>query len=221
MPADRFRALNDAELDALSDEQLFEYFLDARDAGDPSATTALQVLAYGYWNRLYRRALVNVPPGDVEDVVGCAVKGAVKSALSAPLQGRAIGQFRAWLYNILSRQIANYHRRKSLDTIPLFSEHDDDELVWGAEPIVEDDLPGEIDRRDAVARVIAGLSEPHAMAVELSFFEDLPTATVAELVNRRFGETQNTPMTEDNIYKIRERFRAALRSELPDSPFEL
>ncbi len=145
MPADRFRPLNDAELDALSDEQLFEYFLEAREVGDPSAVTALQVLAYGYWNRLGRRALVKIPPGDVEDVVGCAVEGAVKSALSAPLQGRAIGQFRDWLYEILRRQIANYHRRKSLDTVPLFSEHDDNELVWEAEPIGEDDPPGEID----------------------------------------------------------------------------
>ncbi len=82
-------------------------------------------------------------------------------------------------------------------------------------------LPERSTIRDAVARVIAGVSEPHAMAVELSFFEDLPIATVAELVNRRFGETQQTPMTEDNVYKIRERFRAALRSELPDNPFEL
>ena len=202
MASSDFRPLTDLELQSLSDDELIAYLRAARDGADlGAARLALQILVFGHMPDVRRRVRIKVPAHQVEDVA----HDALVEAIAAAFDGTSVGEFRSWLNTIVSRKIADFYRaaerRPKEELLP--SEHAGDDEVWGGEPL---DPAGEgaVEVEVVVEGLLADLGSEHAQVVELYVFEDL---TAAETCAR-------TGMTEDNVYKIAERFRTELRGRL-------
>jgi DNA-directed RNA polymerase specialized sigma24 family protein len=146
------RALGEAELARLSDDELIAYL---RKADAVSARTALSILVYGHWHNVARRVALKVPPAAVEDVTADVLVSAIQSAFD----GVSVGEFVVWLRTITARRIADYHRRPVPQTVPIED--------------VEPEAPSEgvIAVQDAVERVLARLSAEHRRVVERVVFE--------------------------------------------------
>ena len=170
-----FRELSDGELDRLSDEELLAYIVDARSAGGAEAARrALMFLVHGYWGSLVARARLKIPPADVEDVAGEALATAIKSSFD----GQSRGEFRVWLNTIIRRRIADYHRRREgkPDHVPLLSEHETDDELWGAQLAVEFEGTA-IDVERAQEQAYSELEkDEHRQVVDEFIYNDRPRA---------------------------------------------
>ena len=202
-----FRERPDRELERLSDEELIEYIVGARDAGRLDACNrAGAILVHGYWDIAVARCRLKVPPADAEDVAGQAVVSAITTFAFA---GGSIGEFRGWLHTIVDRRIADYHRARERKSPPeaLPETGGDEDAVWGVEPWEEGEA-GAIDVQSVVDQAFAELSETHQRVVELYGFEDLSAVDAA---------AQIPDMTEANVHQIYTRFRARLRELLAEA----
>jgi len=202
-----FRERPDRELERLSDEELIEYIVGARDAGRLDACNrAGAILVHGYWAIVVARARLKVPPADAEDVAGQAVVSAITTFAFA---GASIGEFRGWLHTIVDRRIADYHRTRERRPPPerLPEAGGDDDAAWGVEPWEEGDIDA-IDVQSVVDQAFAELSETHQRVVELYGFDDLSAAGAAARI---------PDMTEANVHQIYTRFRARLRELLAEA----
>jgi RNA polymerase sigma factor (sigma-70 family) len=186
-----FRTLDEPDLQRLADGELIAYMRHARAAGDPSASTALAILVYGYWPNVERRVRMKVPPQHVEDLAGDIVADAITSAFD----GQSVGEFVAWLNTITRREIADFYRRG-----PGRMDVGDAD---GLEPEAPSET-GEVEVRDAIERVMATLRDDHRAIVDMVVFDD-----------RSAGEAAGAAgTTEANVHQIVSRFRRALRAEL-------
>jgi RNA polymerase sigma factor (sigma-70 family) len=187
-----FRPLDDSSLQRLDDDALIEYMRRARTGGHPSARRALAIMVYGRWHNVERRIRMKVPEAHVEDLTGQVIVDAIASAFD----GTSVGEFVAWLNTITKRAIADFHRRG-----PGRVQHEElspnEEAASSAE--------GEVEVRDAIERVMAGLRPDHRQVIDIVVFED---GTAADAVRAVPG------MTQDNVHQIVSRFRRALRDEL-------
>ncbi|MGI8805948.1 MAG: RNA polymerase sigma factor [Thermoleophilaceae bacterium] len=202
-----FRERPDRELERLSDEDLIEYIVGARDAARLDACNrAGAILVHGYWDIVVARCRLKVPPADAEDVAGQAVVSAITTFAFA---GGSIGEFRGWLHTIVDRRIADYHRARERKPPPeaLPETGGDEDAAWGVEPWEEGETDA-IDVQSVVDQAFAELSETHQRVVELYGFEDLSAADAAE---------QIPDMTEANVHQIYTRFRARLRELLAEA----
>jgi len=189
-----------------------DYVGSAHAAGDDEAAkTGAGVLAFGFWDRVQRRVGMKVPSRDVDDVAMNVMESAIKSSFD----GKAIGQFGAWVNTITNRRIADYHRdREGKQPTLLDEEHEGAEGIWGEggaqEP--ETDLVG---YRDAAQRVLADRNDLHQRVIRLYGpgalgFLDLGAAEVCGEIAGNPGEQMNEP----NVHQIWRRFKKDLEIAL-------
>jgi len=204
-----FRPRNDDELSRLDDEALLEYIAAARAQGTPEHTQrALAIIVFRHYDNIVRRVKIKVPPADVEDVA----QEAVVSAIRSRLDGKSVGEFRTWLNRIVSRRIADYHRKPGVETTQLPEEHADDDEIWG-QVAREEDETGAAEVRELIEITLAELSRQHRRVVELFVFADMSAKDVAEQVNLELPD-EETEMKVDNVSQIAKRFRKRLRELL-------
>ncbi|MGI9021367.1 MAG: RNA polymerase sigma factor [Solirubrobacterales bacterium] len=209
----KFRPRNDDELSRLSDEKLLASIALAYKAGHPEhAQRALAILTFRYYDSvIVPRVAIKVPRADVEDVA----KEVVVSAIRSSLDGRSIGEFRTWLKRIISRRIADYHRKPGVETTELPDEHLDDERIWGEVPSEEAET-GAVEVQELIDVALDELSERHRRVVRLFVFEDLDGKGTAETVNGEFPD-EDPPMSVDNVAQIVRRFRERVRELLNEA----
>jgi RNA polymerase sigma factor (sigma-70 family) len=212
-----FRQLGEAKLAELSDEELIEYVLAARGAGDqPAATLALQIFASGMEARV-RAFVANRldSHGDVviEEVAERTLADAIRSI--GTLRGASAGEACAFVYKIAHLRVIDFHRSGRVSTTPL-------EVDWGDGPQLHPEVAaagvdGEADAIDTtlvIRECLDDLREDHRAVVELSVFEGRSARETAEEVNSRFDGRFDDSMSEQNVHQIASRFRKDLRERL-------
>ena len=206
-----FRHLNDQQLNELSDDELFDYMIRARGAGEvEAAKLALQMLVFGHLDTIEKRVRLKVPAEAVDEVVGKAFL----SAFIGRIRGESYGEFRSWLNTIVDRRIADFHRRKNRpDEVALASEHEGDADVWGEMPQVEGEA-GAVETAVVIEQVLGTLGDVHRRVVEIYAFDQATAEETADQVN---GELAPNPaMSKDNVHQIYSRFRKDLIRALED-----
>lgn len=209
-----FERLDDWRLDKLSDEELVEYVSAARAAGQPDAgKRAIEIVSWRQEPLVKARVAAKLPPGAREDVVMESLESFVRSAFD----GKVIGSVKAFASVIARRRIADYYRERERqpEQVPLPSEHQDDEEVWGEEPGVVEDATALVAAADAIERVLAKRSETHRRMIMLYApgamgGEDLSGADVVERMLADHGET----VSIDNVQQVWRRFKVDLDMEL-------
>jgi DNA-directed RNA polymerase specialized sigma24 family protein len=181
--------LDEAALQRLDDDALIGYVRRAREAGHPSAGTALAILVYGHRENVARRVALKVPREHVDDVAADIVADAIVSAFD----GASVGEFRAWLATITRRAIADFHRRGP-GSVAM-------EALSGDEPDASPEAG--VETADAIERVLATLRPEHRRVVELVLLEGRPAA-----------DAEGPGMSAANVHQIVRRFRVALRAAL-------
>ena len=207
-----FRPLNETELDRLDSDALIAYIREAHAAGRPDdGTRGLSVLVFRHYDDVCRRVSIKVPRPDIEDVAMSVVTSAIKSAFD----GTAVGQFVNWLNRIVDRRIVDYHRRPSVEEVPLPEEHTEAEDIWGPAATVDPDT-GVVEVQQLIDRAMPD-NEVHREVIELYVFQDVGAEETADRINDTLGEKLEKPMTVANVHQIGSRFRKALR-EMLDEP---
>ena len=200
-----FRPTPPEQLNNLSDEDLIAYVLSARAAGArDEARAAIQILVYGHRRDIERKVRLKMKEHAIDEVADKALLRAVRSAFD----GESVGQFKSWLWTIVSREVADWYRtqeRRPVETA-LPEEHEGNEEIWGVSLSVEVDLDTGIDTRRCIERAMEGLNDQHRRVVELYWLEDANAKETAE----------QTGETEDNVYQVANRFKKALRKCLED-----
>ena len=200
-----FRPIPPEQLNNLSDEDLIAYVLSARAAGArDEARAAIQILVYGHRRDIERKVRLKMKEHAIDEVADKALLRAVRSAFD----GESVGQFKSWLWTIVSREVADWYRtqeRRPVETV-LPEEHEGNEEIWGVSLSVEVDLDTGIDTRRCIERAMEGLNDQHRRVVELYWLEDANAKETAE----------QTGETEDNVYQVANRFKKALRKCLED-----
>jgi RNA polymerase sigma factor (sigma-70 family) len=214
-----FRELNESELPELSDEELVEYAIAARDAGAADAERlAFEVLAFGLLSFVEAVVAKKVPLDDVEDLAQDVLVGALKSLRrpQARFQGTTLAEFRGWLKRIAQFRIADYHGGKEgePDITPFVAEHEGEEDVFGKEPSTGDETD-RIAVQDVFDRLLDELDPPKRRVVELKVLEGYSAAETAQMVNAEFPDL-NPEMTAANADQIASRFRKELRGKLDE-----
>ena len=206
----------EAELARLGDEDLVRYVARAKAARAlDHARLAMHLLLYRHERRIRRRVQLALPEflAHHSDAVEAYVLDKVwKSALELPLKGESAGEWVNWWKRVVARQVVSFWRSSQGQALeretPWPSKREDDEGARRPDPIGQeldvDQLVARIDYAGAIAAVLATMNAEHAAIIEAAYFEDRPSKDVAT----EFGVTVN------NVDKIKERFREALRAEL-------
>ena len=196
----------------MGDEDVVAYIAAARDVGDSEAVKdAMGILAWGYNDVILARVRAKVPKESAEDVA----MEVIASMLTSSFDGKVIGEFRAFLFRIASRRIADFHRKREgdPDQDPLPDEHGDDESVWGKDVFIEDET-GVVELREITERVLATRSPEHRELIrlygpELVEGEDLTATGVVERMAAK-GEK----VSVSNVQQVWHRFKVDLEQEL-------
>lgn len=212
MPDRPLRPLSDLEIAALSDEQIFEYVVAARELGEPAhATRALQILVWGYRDIMRVRVALKVPAHDVQDVADAALVRAVAAALRpGAFSGGSMGEFRSWAHTVVDRQVVDYWRKqeRSVNETVLPDEHEGDDEVGRAVGITPDGAPG-VDVQAVIDQARGELVDSHQRAVDLHVFEGLSAREAAAGIGNI--------MSESNVHQIATRFRRRMRELLDEA----
>jgi RNA polymerase sigma factor (sigma-70 family) len=195
-----FHRVPHEQLNNLSDEDLIAYVRSARSAGARhDARAAIQILVYGHRRDIERKVRLKMKEHAIDEVADRALVRAVKSSFD----GESVGQFKSWLWTIVSREIADWYelQKRRPDEVALPEEHEGNEEIWGVSATVEMDLDAAVDTRRCIDRAMDGLNDQHRRVVELYWLED---------ANARDTAAQ-TGETEDNVYQVANRFKRALR----------
>ena len=196
----KFRPKNQNDLAQLEDEQLIEYVVAARDAGDIEAISlAVYVFVYGRLPMIETMVALKTPPHVRDDLVATILSDVCISA-SRSFEGEHVGQFVNFIRTVTSRRIADHtdreKKRLSTDSLGPFGPEDD---RWGAEPMEKPaDPEGELLVKEAIERVMSTRSEEHRKVIALrcagypskEVAERLPGLSVANIdqVFSRFGK---------------------------------
>lgn len=200
-----FRPLSHEQLNNLSDEDLIAYVRSARTAGRATdARAAIQILVYGHRRDIDAKVRLKMKAHAVDEVADNALVRAVKSTFD----GESVGQFKSWLWTIVSREIADWYelQKRRPDETLLPEEHEGEDDVWGSSLTVDLDLDSGIDTRRCIDRAMAGFNDQHQRIVQLYWLEDANAKDTAS----------QTGETEDNVYQVANRFKRALRKCLED-----
>ncbi len=207
-----FRPLSDLEINALSDEQILEYVVLARERGELAhATRALQMLVWGYRDIITVRVSLKVPKPDVQDVADAALLRAVASALRpGAFAGASIGEFRSWAHTVVDRAIADYWRKRERSPVEtvLPDEHEGEDGASHAVGITPDHAV-ETDVQAVIDQARGELAEDHRKVVDGYVFEGLSARETATSVGNG--------MSESNVHQIATRFRKRMRELLDES----
>lgn len=201
-----FKRLPKHHLERLSDEALVEYVAAARAAGDGAAAKeAMEILAYGWEDRIRAWAAAKVPAQDVDDVV----VEAQMSITNAGFDGKVIGQFGAFVRTITQRRIADYYRvaerHGPTEQIEVGRESDDE----ATHQVSVQDETGYVDLIEVVKIVLADQSPLHQKVIRLygpdvAGFENLPAGEVKARIE---ADGSGDTVSVDNVAKIWSRFR--------------
>lgn len=194
----------------LSDEQIIENSVAARDAGNRDE--------FIHWVRVFVarrlpmvRGMVRLKishPEDQENVEQDILVSAMESAHR--IQGSHPGEFVNWLKTITRFRIADHHERKKRredhETPMEISSPDDDEPHLLEIPDLEDEH-GAVAAYHLVHRMLADRSEVHRRTIELRM-DGHPSRDVVRILGDGAG------MTPANVDQVFSRFRKELRVEL-------
>lgn len=204
-----FHRRSDLELDAASDEEVVEYLVAAREAGEgDEVALALRLLVFGRMPFVEAMVARKVPDHAVDRVAGEAMFSAMKSAFA----GESIGQFVNFLRTVTARRIADYwDSTRALGREAPTLDDDDDRraAVDPLDPVESVVIRGVI---DAVIEAEFARAD-HQRVVALAVFDDLATREVCDQVNDEFPDL-DPPMSANNVDKVKSRFRKALRTAL-------
>lgn len=224
-----FRERNDAELGKLaseSEEKLIAYIVAARRAGrSDAAVQAARVLAFRYERRIRGFVLNRLGSKGravCDEVAEMALAGAIASV--GGFEGSTAGEFRAFVFRIAGRRIADYHRKGRVEEEPLEVDWGEGEQERGATAGQKEADPlRAVDDASVFNQAFGELNDSHKLVICLVRFYDLPHKKVAEQVNRHFGSQLNDPMSEQNVNKINSRFDkrlGELLAEADDPPLD-
>lgn len=212
MPDRPFRPLADVGIAALSDEQILEYVIAARERGElRHATRALQILVWGYRDIMSVRVARKVPVHDVQDVADAALLRAVASALRpGAFVGGSMGEFRSWAHTVVDRQVADYWRKqeRSVTETALPDEHQGEDDVQPTVAITPD-AAATVDVQAVIDQARDELGVDHRRAVDLHVFESRSA--------REAATTVGNGMSEGNVHQIATRFRRRMRELLEEA----
>lgn len=206
MSADDFHPLSPLELRRSSDEELVAHAQAALAAGHELAhERALEQLIGRYAAALLAWDL-KVPESLQEDMANDILLAAVR-AIDA---GKEIGNFRAWLSKVARNHAAAFHRGKQGRQLKLDREAatretvDDHGQPLPAPEGVDLGEYGEAELWMLVDDVLCGLNDRHRTVIDLYVFDAMNAKEVADAT----GESQ------DNVFKVAQRFRDQLRERL-------
>jgi len=196
----------------MGDEEVVAYIAAAREIEAADAVKdAMGILAYGYQDAILARIRAKVPREFVEDVA----MEVMASMLTSAFDGKVIGEFRAFMFTIVSRRIADFHRKRESepDQDRLPTGDGDDDGVWGNDASTDDET-GVVALREIVATVLGKRSAEHREMIrlygpELLDGEDLSAAGVVERLAADGVET-----SESNVQQVWHRFKVELATEL-------
>lgn len=200
-----FHPLLHEQLNNLSDEDLIAYVRSARAAGaSDQARAAIQILVYGYRRDIERKVRLKMKEHAIDEVADRALVRAVRSSFA----GESVGQFKSWLWTIVSRTIADWYeeQKRRPDEAAFPEEHEGNEEIWGVSLAIEIDLDAGIDTRRCIDQAMDGFSDQHQRIIELYWFEDASGRETAE----------QTGETEANVFQVANRFKRALRKCLEE-----
>lgn len=216
-----FRELNDAQLAQLDDERIVEYIRAARQAerGD-AVEVATQVLAFKYEEKVLgyvRTRMERFGSAVYEEVAEVALSDTVVAAVG--FRGETLPEFGGLVFRIAALRIADYHRKKRIDPLPLIFIDHDGEVKTREAPV--DDRTDEIAELSLRVPVFKQCHEElnpvHREVVRLVRFEGLAHKEVADEINRQFPDTSDDPMTDQNVAQIDSRFTKCLKRGLDDA----
>jgi RNA polymerase sigma factor (sigma-70 family) len=212
-----FRHLGEAKLAELGDEELIEYVIEARNAGEADAAElALRIFAFGMEGRLLnfvRVRLESHPDTVIEEVAEVALADAIRSINN--LRGASAGEARAFVFKIARFRIIDFHRTGRVSTAPLeIDGREGEQLAPGSGEAGADGGVGAVEASLVVEECLAELREDHRAVVEYTLFEDCPARETAEKVNSRFDGKFDDSMSDQNVHQIVSRFRKVLRKRL-------
>src|SRR5256885_10301312 len=116
--------------------------------------------------------------------------------LSGSMRGAPRGVSGTGMNTCVDRGTAASHRRKNRpDEVPLASEHEGDEDVWGEMPQVEGEA-GAVETAAMIEQVLDTLSKLHRRVVEVYAFDQATAEETADQVNAQL--LPNPTMTKDN-----------------------
>jgi RNA polymerase sigma factor (sigma-70 family) len=210
MPNDEFQPLPDHALARCDDQALLAYITAARGADIAhESTRGLWHLVDRHVDRVKARLRLRVPDHLLDDMTHDVLVDAIEAALA----GRKIENLNAWLNRVIENTRAEFYRGKHYrqlqhDREAASLDRDDDagKPAPAREEGVEGDY-GAAELRDLIVQLLGDRSDTHRAVIELYIFEDL----TAKDVTAQTGESEN------NIYKIAERFRTDLRELLEDA----
>jgi DNA-directed RNA polymerase specialized sigma24 family protein len=207
-----FRQRSDPELARLAQEDpdgLLAYLVEARTANQiEAAVKAAQILAYSFDKQLRGfvfNKLGSKGPLVVENIAELTLVDGIKAA--AAFKGHTMGEFRALLFTIARRRIADYLDKKQVDETPL-------DVDWGEGTHERDttdsrrftDPTTAIDDSSVFNLAFSELNDSHKLVIYLIRFYDCAHRDAAEQVNRHFEGQLTDPMTEQNVNQINSRF---------------
>ena len=207
-----FSELPDHALQQLSDEKLIEYVRRSREAEQlPAGRRALMILVYGQERRVTQLLKLRMPYdlNRVDDVA----HDAMVAAFCAAFDGNSVGEFYSWLNTITERMALNFFRKhyeggkRKLDTQPLPSEHDDNDVGGEPEHGVDGGY-GNSELQAIVDAVTATLKDQHKEVIRLHIFGGLTAREVCARLPK---------MSEDNVAQIASRFRLRMRKMLQEA----
>lgn len=217
-----FRPWNDLEIKRASDEELVTHIRDANARGRPDlGTHVCGRLLHRYEGMILAKAGAKVRWVDAKEVAQEVHFQAVRAIYG----DRRIDVFKAYVIGIANNVIANYHRdREGVPTLdPLPSDHERDEDSWGHErgdvepgyEYVESRL-GADSARQTLERVLATRNASHRFVIEAFVLADRDASARAVTEAAR---TNGYAITEQNVYKIKERFLTDYEAALRDAGF--
>jgi DNA-directed RNA polymerase specialized sigma24 family protein len=210
------RRLSQVELNGLDDNELIDYAVRHREAGNrDEADLALQIFAFGMEGLLRAFVRNNLDShGDavIEEVAERALEDAIRSIVD--LRGSTSAEARAFVFRIAKLRIVDFHRKGRVVTTPL--EILTLEGASGPMPCApgsegEDDF---ITTRLVVDEALAKLRLDHRAVVELYVLSGFSAEETASMVRCRFEGQGDDSMSEQNVHQIGRRFRVDLRARL-------
>ena len=214
-----FRPKNESELDQLDDDDLVEYIVAARGAGETAEfVRATGVLVYRRYEVMIAYTMKPGADGkkkvdrieDAEDIVGQAIA----SAIAPSFEGGSAGEFFSRLWTILDRRIVDFYRKK--ERTPNASSLDaydaDKPDPYDVTPSRDGDFVNGVWIRDGWGRAIAGLSERNLEIVRLRA-QGYSAKEVIEQM-REDGIDGAAELTVENVNQVYSRFRKVSRESL-------